>query len=809
MRRGGWHGEPPGVRARSLCLGPCFASLCSRYLGPLLVVGVLLQFSPFLGPASANQAQLLSPQIFSLKGTLTPGSTTAVDSDTNDPGAVVISNNSPETAQPLMSPVSLGGYLTASATGVSGDRFEKRADDEDWYRLNLVAGQIISLLIAEHDGSQTNPANPDFDLYLVDSETQKDVQAAEEEGPQELIKVLVSGDYQLLVKAQRGASNYHLQIMPIPAPLEDAASVQVSPHPYMQARFASPQGPALNPLSPGASIPDDEHFSRQWNATMLELPAAWHTTTGSSDVVIALLDSGILPDHPDLIGRICTQTEGCAGYDFVSQPDSAADGDGIDPNPEDPGVIGPANGIPFHGTRIAGVLGALGNNGIGIAGIDWSARIMPLRVFGQGERSSHDIIQGLRYAAGLSNDSGRVPAQPAKIINLSLGGGGYTPAEQDLFSQLYEAGIFVFAAAGNDASSLPFYPGAYAGVMAVSAVDIQKKLAFYSNSGVSIDLAAPGGNLNTDQNADAVPDGIITTSAVPSSQPRHYSYVPSMGTSMAVPQVAAVVALMLAVDPALTPAEFEALLAAGALTEDLGTDGAAVRNDQFGFGLINAKQAVRAAQLLAEGGSLPAALVMQPQQLIFGAGESDLPLQLSQTGEGPLKLTGIKTSVPWVRAIPVLAETQTHGGFGEYRILIDRSGLVDGRYSAQLQISTDQPATRTVSLQIQVGPTQASNLGAQTLYLYDADSSKLVQSLNLIADPQTGAVGFNFTNLKPGRYRLSSSSDHDHDSLVCDPGEFCGSYSVEGKPVVIKVTDHDLSGIDFVSDFEFRASQEL
>jgi serine protease len=296
---------------------------------------------------------------------------------------------------------------------------------------------------------------------------------------------------------------------------------------------------------------------------------------------------------------VCRVGEACAGYDFVSDPASSGDGDGIDADPEDPGVVGPANLIPFHGTQMAGVLGATGNNQLGIAGIDWHARIMPVRVVGHGERSSHDLQQGLRYAAGLSNDAGTQPRKPAKIISISLGGGDYQPAEQTLFAQLRQAGVFVVAAAGNEASLLPVYPAAYAGVLAVTAVNRRKELASYANFGPAVDLAAPGGEPQTGQSHTDHDESILTTGGDPLVTPPGFTYTPGNGTSIAAPQVAGIIALMLAVDPDLTPDEFDSLLAAGRLTGDLGGDGEKVRNDRFGYGLIDAAKALRAAAALA------------------------------------------------------------------------------------------------------------------------------------------------------------------------------------------------------------------
>ena len=641
-------------------------------------------------PTAAAGAE--PPATFSLSGTVAAAPATAVDADTNQPLAPVAANNDAATAQPLPNPVTLAGYLSAAATRRAGDRFEKLADPEDWYRLTLAAGDIITLTIADHNGVETDAGNPDFDLYLVDPASRADLQTAEEQARRERLRVLRSGAYLLLVKAHRGAANYQLEIAPGP-----------SLSPAVPPRRRSHVNSAPQALHPQPIPPDDPLFPSQWSAAMLHLPEAWQQTTGSDAVVIALLDSGILFDHPDLDGRLCRATDPCAGYDFVADPASGGDGDGIDADPADPGRIGPANLIPFHGTQLAGVLGAVGNNRKGFAGVDWHARIMPVRVIGQEERSAYDLHQGLRYAAGLSNDSGQVPRQPAKIISLSLGGGNYQPEDQELFDQLRAAGIFVFAAAGNEASSLPVYPAAYAGVVAVSAVDRRKELAPYANLGPHIAVAAPGGKSPPGSGRSFSPEEIITTGGDPRSRPPGFAYVAASGTSIAVPQVAGIAALMLAVDPALTPAEFDALLAAGLLTEDLGDDGAAQRNDRFGYGLLDARKALQAAAALAAGGGLPPALATQPQTLDFAAESDHRLLTLANAGDGSLKVTGVRHAIPWLQTVTLQEETPPQSGLGSYLLTIDRNGLAAGVYSGTLEISTDQPAVHKVTLLMQVG----------------------------------------------------------------------------------------------------------
>ncbi len=484
----------------------------------------------------------------------------------------------------------------------------------------------------------------------------------------------------------------------------------------------------------------------------------------------------------------------------------AADGDGLDADPTDPGDKSPASGaIAFHGTHIAGILGAAGDNAIGIAGVDWAAKIMPVRIIGVGDGNSYDVMQGVKYAAGLANDSGTVPARTADILNMSLGGGGFSQAEQDLFAQLRSAGILVVAAAGNAGNTLPIYPAAYSGVVAVSAVDIDGHLAWYSNYGPAIDVAAPGGNTATDRNGDGFADGILSAGGDDRTPPLAYTYVPYMGTSMATPHVAGVAALMKSVYPALTAAEFAALLAAGDLTGDLGADGAAVRNDSFGYGLIDAQKSVLAALALAGGGALPPSLAIVPSFLNFGGAASTLPLTLGNAGGGTLKITGISESAPWITGVALDSEAPPDSGLGTYTVAVDRSGLAAGTYAATIDFETDLPGSYPVTVLLQVGAGTVADAGFQRIRLLDGNGVAL-QSVAAAVDAGSGTYAFRFSGLAPGSYRIEAGTDSDHDGGLCDPGEACGRYPSLANPAVIEIADKDLDRHRFQQQFRRRGA---
>ena len=435
--------------------------------------------------------------------------------------------------------------------------------------------------------------------------------------------------------------------------------------------------------------PSDEFFVRQWHYPLINLPEAWDTTTGDPDTIAAVIDTGVLFGHPDLSGRLTA-----TGYDFVSDPDRALDGDGLDPDPSDTGAQNPTSSI-FHGSHVAGTIAAQTDNSLGVAGAGWSTSIMPVRALGQylgyyGVGTSYDIMQAVRYAAGLENDSGTVPSQKADIINLSLSGSVYSFLEQDVYEKVRAAGVIIVAAAGNGASSQPMYPAAYDGVLAVSAVDINEQPAWYSNYGSYVDLAAPGGDLSVDLNGDGNGDGVLSTAAAMDEfRNLNYGYSFLEGTSMAAPHVSGVIALMKAVNPALTPDDLDDLLVGGSITRDLGDAG---RDDFYGYGLIDAQKAVLAAA--------PALLTVNPANLDFGTELSSADLTVDKIGTGPLAVLSVSDDAAWLSTAKDPAAGD--GDFPvRYSVQVDRTGLNPGDYGATISFESDKNTVKIpVAMQV-------------------------------------------------------------------------------------------------------------
>jgi serine protease len=306
------------------------------------------------------------------------------------------------------------------------------------------------------------------------------------------------------------------------------------------------------------TTPNDSLYPNQWHYFApttgnygINMPAAWDITKGSSSIVVADIDTGITA-HPDLTGRTLP------GYDFISDSDVANDGDGRDSDPSDPGDWTTANlcysgsvatKSSWHGTHTAGTIGAASNNGVGVAGINWVSKILPVRVMGRCGGYISDIADGMRWAAGLHVTGVTDNPNPAKVINMSLGGASTTCGStyQDAIDAINATGATIVVAAGNlstDASG--FRPANCDGVVSVAATDRSGDLAFYSNYGTIVKIAAPGGETTTQS------DGILSTLNTGTTVPITGTYKYYQGTSMAAPHVTGVASLIYSLNPTIT-----------------------------------------------------------------------------------------------------------------------------------------------------------------------------------------------------------------------------------------------------------------
>jgi serine protease len=287
-------------------------------------------------------------------------------------------------------------------------------------------------------------------------------------------------------------------------------------------------------------------------------------TQGSDDVVVAVVDTGVRFDHPDL-KRVSAGGRLLDGYDFISELGIAGDGDGRDTNASDPGDWCDGEASSWHGTRVAGIVGALTDNAIGVAGTTWRGRILPVRGLGKCGGTDSDLIAGMLWAAGIPVAGVPANPNPAKVINLSLGSSGACPASwRDAISQVVARGALVVVSAGNEGGPVGA-PANCPGVAGVGAIRHAGTKVGFSNLGREVAISAPGGNcVNT---SGACLFSIDTTSNAGTTSPGAHTYTDqndvNVGTSFSAPIVAGVAALMVAVNERLSPAELIRRLQSG------------------------------------------------------------------------------------------------------------------------------------------------------------------------------------------------------------------------------------------------------
>ncbi len=554
-----------------------------------------------------------------------------------------------------------------------------------------------------------------------------------------------------------------------------------------------------NYLYQAQRIPNDQHYYLQWHYPLINLPQAWDLTTGTpstGQVIVAIIDTGIFLDHVDFSGKLVP------GYDFISSTFNSNDGDGIDNNPDDSGDDEAGNNS-WHGTHVAGTVAANSNNSIGISGVSWDAKIMPIRALGTQGASSYDIMQSMRFAAGLNNDSNTVPAQIADVINMSLGGFGYSQSMQNVINNVNAAGVIIIAAAGNDNSSDLFYPASYDGIISVSATDIENNKANYSNFGSKIDVAAPGGNVSSDINQDGQVDGILSTLVSGNDINRSSTYAFFQGTSMASPHVAGVAALMRAVYPALTPEEFKNALIAGALTNEAGDVG---RDNIYGYGIIDAFKAVKEAQRIENGGTPPAppALITSTPDSLIMSSQSDATLTLTNESITTASITNFSDDANWLNITENSVDSITK--LGTYNITINRTGLADATYTANITFNLSTGKTLGVAISMVVGNiSDFGNIGSAYILLINSSNNNLQEVVTPV-DVGNGIYTYRFINIPAGSYTIAGGSDIDNDLLLCQLGENCGGYPQFDALENINISNDDIINLDFSIDILSKAN---
>lgn len=335
------------------------------------------------------------------------------------------------------------------------------------------------------------------------------------------------------------------------------------------------------------ATPNDSLYNSQWHyfeATGgVRLPATWDYTTGAN-VRVAVIDTGARP-HTDLVANLV------GGADFISDPFISRDGDGRDSSALDPGDwttgddCGRVTNSSWHGTHVAGTVAATTNNGIGTAGVAYNAKVVPIRVLGRCGGFTSDIADGLAWSSGASVPGAPANPNPARVANLSLGGLGACDATtQSAINAARSRGTVVVVSAGNDnANARNYSPANCSGVITVAATNRAGGKAYYSNFGANVDIAAPGGDVRTSS-----ANGVLSTWNSGQTTPSLDAWAYFEGTSQAAPHVSGTVALMLSLNPRLTPDQVEAILKSTARPFPSTCN-------QCGAGIVNAFAASEAA----------------------------------------------------------------------------------------------------------------------------------------------------------------------------------------------------------------------
>ncbi|KHK50674.1 peptidase [Ralstonia sp. A12] len=400
--------------------------------------------------------------------------------------------------------------------------------------------------------------------------------------------------------------------------LTDAASIEATAAKIAQdARVAYAVPDRI--LRPN-TIPNDPLFATQNNLASptlvpggINAAAAWSITQGSGNIVVAVVDTGYT-DHPDLVGKILP------GYNFISDPARAGNtfGRGTDAHDLGDGVtsaqVSTISGCTssdvanssWHGTEVSSVLAANTNNALDIAGVGWNTQVVPVRVSGKCGALLSDTVDGMLWAGGIAVTGAPTNANPARVVNVSLGStGACSAAEQDAVNRLASIGTTVVAASGNEAAQSADAPANCTGAIAVTANVDSGENASYANVGPQVALSAPGGGC---ANSQATSSGCTGTTSVIQADSNdgaqtlgNYVVKSVAGTSFSTPEVAGTIALMLSVQPQLSNAQILAGLQQTARPHPSGTY-CAVNTGLCGAGLLDTAGAVGYAQRTTPAG---------------------------------------------------------------------------------------------------------------------------------------------------------------------------------------------------------------
>ncbi|MFP8904053.1 S8 family serine peptidase [Streptomyces atacamensis] len=440
------------------------------------------------------------------------------------------------------------GAATASVA-TAAPRAGETAPEAGEQRTGLPEAPADGVIVAYHNRTETKAANASASAAESDSAARAEATAKGKKTGQKL---------KFERRLATGAALYEVEGKTSRAEIDEIVEAFESDP---DVAYAEP-----NTRVYAMATPNDTNYSSQWDlfesTAGMRVPGAWDRSTGQGTVV-AVLDTGYVA-HSDLAANIVS------GYDFVSDATNARDGNGRDSNPADEGdwfnagECGASYDSPssWHGTHVAGTIAAATNNGKGIAGVAYNAKIQPVRVLAKCGGTTADIADAITWASGGTVYGVPANPTPADVINMSLGGGGTCSSTyQNAINGAVGRGTTVVVAAGNsNANAANFTPASCNNVVTVAAGDREGNRASYSNYGSVVDITAPGGETATRTN------GILSTVDSGSTRPAGETYAYYQGTSMAAPHIAGLAALVRSADSSLSPAQIEQLIKSNSRT---------------------------------------------------------------------------------------------------------------------------------------------------------------------------------------------------------------------------------------------------
>ena len=505
----------------------------------------------------------------------------------------------------------------------------------------------------------------------------------------------------------------------------------------------------------------DPSWNYQWNLQQIGLETAL-TAIGqeTKNVAVAVLDSGA-PSSDST--AFTTSAFLPFGFDFVPIGNSG-DGDGYDSDPTDSTAA-----TDSHGTHVGTTIAAL-NDGNNING--FGIGVVPVRVLGaDGTGFVSDITQGLLYAGGFANGSGIVYSgdTPIKVVNMSLGSTGSTcsNAYQGAINDLYAVNISIVSSSGNSGVEEYGSPASCNNVISVAATEATRNRAYYSTYNDLVDIAAPGGDVGTDANADGYGDGVL---AFGSNEDLAFY----QGTSMASPHVAGAIGILYALVPELLSSQVDALIIDGHLVDDIGEPG---KDNEFGYGLLNINKAV--TRIIDEEGLDFTYGSISPGTINLGKEFNSYDINVTKVGDGELSVTSVENDIP--SAISITQQNVDENGFGTYTINLDRSSLPDGLYSTRTRVTFSNENVQTSTATIQIGDDrERPYIEYVSTYLWQVDEDAGVRTLYFGNDGEmlNGEITFNATDIPNGQYYYSFFTYVDN--FITDVGEFVAIYPGAG-----------------------------